>query len=49
MTAPVRRGAGGFEFASDIEMIVDFAVEGYRETAAVAVHWLAACLRQIKD
>ena len=37
-----------FQFASDIEMIVDFAVERHRETAAVAVHRLAARLRQIK-
>ena len=34
--------------ASDIEMIVDFAVERHRETAAVAVHRLAARRRQIK-
>src|SRR5579864_2003214 len=48
MTAPVRCGAGRFQFASDIEMIVDFAVERHGETAAVAVHRLTARRRQIK-
>src|SRR6185312_2008179 len=49
MAAPVRRGSGGFELGPDIEMIVDFAVERHRETAAVAVHWLAACWRQVEN
>ena len=41
--------ARGFQFAPDIEMIVDFAVERHRKTAAVAVHGLTACLRQIEN
>src|SRR5580658_4420847 len=49
MAAPVRRGAGGFQLASDIEMIVDLAIERHRETAAFAVHRLAACLRQVEN
>ena len=49
VSAPVRRGTSGFQFASDIEMIVDFAVERHRETTAVAVHGLTACLRQVEN
>ena len=49
MAAPVRRAADGFQFASYIEVIVDFAVERHRETAAVAVHRLAACWRQVEN
>src|SRR5579862_1550906 len=49
MSAPVRRRACGLQLGPYVEVVVDLTVERDREAAAVAVHRLAACLRQIEN
>src|SRR5258708_3550130 len=48
MPAPVRAGSACLELAANIEVIVDFSVEGDREAAAVAAHRLGSGFGEIE-